>query len=294
VPCVPPLPCPPERPERITTNETSEPGTTSGNNDVISLEELMYSSSSYHAIVKPVITTMILAALAVTYVTTPSNKRAMENSMHTYTFFDVSDNDSTGGHHSSAKNLGLSLVNGLIMVSVIATLTFGIVLLYKYRCMKCLVGYMIFSSALLLGFLGGLMFDVFIDRNKITIDWISFIFIIFNFAVVGTISIFYQKGIPMFVTQSYLVFTSVILAWQLSHFDSWTAWTLLVLLALYDLCAVLTPCGPLKFLVNLMSKDDAPDMPGLLYEAQLPAGVERPRQIHGKQLFQMLRRYTGP
>jgi len=130
------------------------------------------------------------------------------------------------------------------------------------------------------------MFDVFIERNKITIDWISFIFIIFNFAVVGTISIFYQKGIPMFVTQSYLVFTSVILAWQLSHFDSWTAWTLLVLLALYDLCAVLTPCGPLKFLVNLMSKDDAPDMPGLLYEAQLPAGVERPRQIHGNTLDQ--------
>ena len=26
----------------------------------------------------------------------------------------------------------------------------------------------------------------------------------------------------------------------------WTGWTLLVALALYDLCAVLTPCGPLK------------------------------------------------
>ena len=47
------------------------------------------------------------------------------------------------------------------------------------------------------------------------------------------------------------------------------------MVALYDLCAVLTPCGPLKALINLMSKDNAPMLPGLLYEAQLPDGVER-------------------
>lgn len=120
------------------------------------------------------------------------------------------------------------------------------------------------------------MFDVFIMRYRIPLDQISFYFIIVNFAVVGVLAIFYQTGIPMYITQTYLVFSSVIVAWQLSNFNSWTAWTLLVLLALYDLCAVLTPWGPLKFLVNLMSKDDAPDMPGLLYEASLPAGVERP------------------
>lgn len=72
------------------------------------------------------------------------------------------------------------------------------------------------------------------------------------------------------------VFTSVILSWHLSKFDDWTAWTLLVMLAFYDLCAVLSPCGPLKALVNLMSEKDSPDMPGLLYEAQLPAGTSKP------------------
>ena len=48
-----------------------------------------------------------------------------------------------------------------------------------------------------------------------------------------------------------------------------------VMLAFYDLCAVLSPCGPLKALVNLMSEKDSPDMPGLLYEAQLPASTAR-------------------
>jgi Presenilin len=75
--------------------------------------------------------------------------------------------------------------------------------------------------------------------------------------------------VPVNVNQAHLVLTSVIVAWQLSHFDPWTAWVLLVLFALYDLFAVLTPCGPLRALVNLMQRDDAPAMPGLLYEASL-------------------------
>jgi hypothetical protein len=135
---------------------------------------------------------------------------------------------------------------------------------------------MILSSAALLGLLGGVMLQTFLERYSIPCDTISFIFILFNFAIVGTISIFYGKGIPIIITQGYLILTSVILAWQLSHFNEWTAWSLLVMLALYDLCAVLTPCGPLKALVNLMSKEGAPDMPGLLYEANLPTGVSRP------------------
>ena len=142
--------------------------------------------------------------------------------------------------------------------------------------MKILVGYMVVASCLLLGFLGGQMFNVAIQKYKLEIDWITYICFMYNFAIVGTIAVFYQKGIPRVVNQAYLVLTSVIVAWQLSYFNDWMAWTLLVMLALYDLCAVLTPCGPLKALVKLMSKDDAPDMPGLLYEARLPTNATRP------------------
>jgi len=250
--------------------EEEQEGNESG---TISLDELLYSAASYHAIVKPVTLTMVLSALAVTYVTTPSQKEMMEQSMGMIEVIDVSDSNSSS---SNARLLGLGLVNGLIVVCFIAAITFLIVILYKYRCMKLLTGYMVFSSGTLLGLIGGLFFKVFIDCYSVPLDKVSFSIILFNFALVGILAIFYQKGIPAFITQIYLVFISVLLAWELSTLNTWTAWTLLVMLALYDLCSVLTSCGPLKLLVDLMSKEDAPDLSGLLYEATLPVGVQRP------------------
>ena len=222
--------------------------------------------------------TMILAALATVYINDEATLAAGEEQLaQAYTVFSVGGDDQT-----AAQNASLSLLNALIICSVIGLMTFGIVLLYKYRCMKCLIGYMIFSSTMLLGFLGGVVFDTAVEVYRLPIDKFSFFFTLWNFAVVGTTSIFYQRGIPTKVTQGYLVMTSVILAWQLAHFNEWTAWALLIMLALYDLCAVLTPCGPLKLLVNEFQADDAPEMPGLLYEAGLPSEARRPgRSIGG-------------
>lgn len=239
---------------------------------IISLDELKYGFSSYHAIFTPVSITMILSALAVGYIQGSEQARNANEEAVTSFYTAISMNDS----NSASKNFGLGLLNGLIMIGVLTAATFLIVILYKYRCMKCLMGYMIVCSAMLLGVLGGVMFETFITKYGVVMDEITFYFLIVNFAAVGTIAVFYGKGIPMKVTQAYLVFTSVILAWQLSFFDDLMAWILLVLLALYDLCAVLTPCGPLKALVNLMQSNDAPALPGFLYEARLPEGVERP------------------
>ena len=265
------------------------------------MQELIYGAASFHAVVKPVSITMILTVLAVMYINTEKTKEAGEQALsNTYQVFTIAEEQSRG------TSLGLGLVNALIIVCVIGAMTFLLVLLYKYRCMKVIGGYMVIASTLLLGFLGGQMFNVAIQKYRLSIDQISFYFTMYNFAIVGTAAIFYQKGIPTCINQAYLVLTSVIVAWQLSYFseynivpilmfcsyilhqnanalnllpsysDDWMAWALLVMLALYDLFAVLTPCGPLKALVKLMSKDDAPEMPGLLYEARLPENATRP------------------
>jgi len=237
----------------------------------MTMEELIYSSSSYYAIAKPVTLTMILSALAVVYVNTDETRAEGEQAMaDAYQVWSLNNSTSDSG------TLALSLANALVMVSFICCMTFVIVLLYRMKFMKCLIGYMVFCSGTLLGVLGGNLLRVAIQIYNIPVDKFSFSFFILNFCLVGVFSIFYGEGVPKYVTQGYLIATSVILAWHLSYFDDWTIWTLLFMLAIYDLCAVLTPCGPLKALVELMSQEDSPDMPGLLFEADLPREAKRP------------------
>lgn len=120
---------------------------------------------------------------------------------------------------------------------------------------------MMFSSAMLLGLLGGNILTIAIAQSDVVVDALSVLFSMYNFAVVGVISIFYQNGTPKGLGQIYLVLTSVIMAWQLGQFPEWSTWALVVVLAFYDLCAVLTPCGPLKWLVNLVQQEGRP-LPG--------------------------------
>lgn len=51
-----------------------------------------------------------------------------------------------------------------------------------------------FASAGILGFEGGQLMDtILIDNFEWPVDWISFLYIMYNFAVVGVVSVFYQK-----------------------------------------------------------------------------------------------------
>lgn len=213
---------------------------------------------------------MVLAALSVVYINDDQTRRTAEAQMtEAYTVWKT-DSSSTG------RNVALSFANSFVLVLAICAMTFVIVLLYKMRCMTFLIGYMILASATLLGVLGGNMLNVAVEVYQSSIDKLSFYGFLYNFAVVGVLAVFWGKGIPTYVSQGYLIATSVILAWQLANFDEWTTWSLLIMLSLYDLCAVLTPCGPLRALVNLMSREDSPDMPMLLYEAELPPEARRP------------------
>lgn len=135
----------------------------------ISLQELIYATSSFHAIIRPVSITMILTALSVYYINTPATKAAGEKALdQTYQVFTISENQ------SAAINLGYGLINSLIIVCAIGAMTFLLVILYKYRCMKVLVGYMVIASTVLLGFLGGQMFNVAIIKYDLSIDQLSY------------------------------------------------------------------------------------------------------------------------
>ncbi len=96
----------------------------------------------------------------------------------------------------------------------------------------------------------------------------SLAFVLYNFAIVGAIGILYGKLVPRLLNQAYLIVISICICYLLRYFPEWTGWILLVLLALWDLFAVLAPCGPLKALVKMASERQDP-IPGLLYTVSL-------------------------
>mmetsp|Transcript_54671 Transcript_54671/g.150586 ORF Transcript_54671/g.150586 Transcript_54671/m.150586 type:complete len:213 (+) Transcript_54671:341-979(+) len=168
-------------------------------------------------VLKPVSLTMLLASVVVVYIRSEEGDGGGQ-SLDQYTIYDESDES---GDTTSVR-LGKSMVNALIIVCGLAAATFCIVCLYKYRFMKLLIGYMMLSSCILLGMMGGLVWWTLLEAWQVPLDCVTFLLVCYNFAVVGVVAIFYQKGIPMVITQGYLVCTSVLMAWQLSKFEEWT------------------------------------------------------------------------
>ncbi|GLD96286.1 hypothetical protein PINS_up004969 [Pythium insidiosum] len=239
------------------------PAARQSQNDEGVTEDLMHGINSFWAIVFPVCITMILASVVVVNY----RNKNIEASMQTYLVFGAAE------EQSGAEQIGLSLVNALVIIGAIAVLTFVMVLLYKFNCLKFLTGYIMFASAAILSFVGGQLVDSIInDQLKWAVDWPSFLFVMINFGFVGVVAIFYQKGIPKFIQNGYLVLVSVILAWQFSMWPEWTTYIFCFMFAIYDLCAVLTPCGPLKCLIGMIQEKQAP-LPGLIYEADVRDGV---------------------
>ncbi|KAA8542550.1 hypothetical protein F0562_023702 [Nyssa sinensis] len=170
------------------------------------------------------------------------------------------------GSDSFWDKLKGALLNSLVFVAVVTAATFLMVLLFYLRCTKFLKYYMGFSAFLVLGFTGGEIALFLIQNFNLPIDCMTFVFVLFNFTVVGVMAVFMSK-MALLVTQAYLVVIGVLVAYWFTLLPEWTTWMLLVALALYDLAAVLLPVGPLRLLVELaISRDE--DIPALVYEAR--------------------------
>jgi presenilin 1 len=167
---------------------------------------------------------------------------------------------------SAAQKLEGALLNALVFVILIALVTFLLVVLYYYNFTNFLKNYMRFSAFFVLATMGGSIFLSIIQHFSIPVDSITCFLLLFNFTVVGVLSVF-SGGIPIFLRQVYMVSLGIIVAAWFTKLPEWTTWVLLVALAVYDLAAVLAPGGPLKLLVELASTRDE-ELPALVYEAR--------------------------
>ncbi|KAA0153406.1 hypothetical protein FNF29_03223 [Cafeteria roenbergensis] len=237
------------------------------------------------AVIRPVAICMVLASLVVAYVRDQTFDAALSSGLSTYLVINQDAASSAGKDEGTL--FGEGLLNALVIVGVIMAAAFVMALCLYFRLTWLLAGYIMFAMTMLLGYTGGFMLFTTLTAYRVPMSYPTMAVLMWNFAIVGVISIFYQRGVPRSLTQWYLIAVGSIMAWTLSKFPEWTSWALLLMLALYDLCAVLTPCGPLRCLINLMQTRNV-SMSGLVYEADVaPAGPP------GAAVPEHLRAYTG-
>jgi presenilin 1 len=222
------------------------------------IAELKYGAESVLSLVKPVSFTMIVVIATIRSVAYFST----HNTQMAYAPMHESDDESAG------DRFGGALINVLIILCVLITMTFLLVLLYKYRCYRAIHGWLLVSSVLLLFFFSGLYLFEVLDAHNLPLDWFSAAMLVWNFGCGGVMAI-HWKG-PLMIQQGYLVTISGLMALILiKNLPDWTTWMLLAMVAVYDLFAVLCPGGPLKMLVETAQERDEPLFPALIYSSTM-------------------------
>jgi presenilin 1 len=180
----------------------------------------------------------------------------------------ASGNSNNGGSIYSGK-AGIIFVGIFVLCMVV--FTFALLLLYKYGCIHIIQGWLLVAVLLIFGYVGGVfLFDLCRSRCW-NLDWISLAFITWNFTVTGIIAVFGTA--PRLVNQAYLIIMSALMAFIFRNLPDAAIWVILVALVLWDLFAVLTPCGPLRMLVEI-ARQRGDSLPALVYDTN-PRDVGR-------------------
>ncbi|XP_028121252.1 presenilin-like protein At1g08700 [Camellia sinensis] len=132
---------------------------------------------------------------------------------------------------STTQKLKGALLNALVFVIIISILTFLIVLLYCYKFTNFLKNHTRFSAFFVLATMGYSIFLFIIQHFSILIDFITCFVLLFNFTVVGVLSVF-SRAVPIFLKQGFMVALEIIVATWFTNLPEWTTWVLLIALAL--------------------------------------------------------------
>lgn len=228
----------------------------------LNLKEQVYDEPSLYSesivsVMLPVSITMIIVIWAIQTLSPILSSTVLFQSIDIGQQFQVSEGQSIW------IQIGFAILTAVIMVIAIIVVTIFLVILYKFRCLKLIFGWFIFSTFILLLFMGGIWLDFILKAYSLKLDYFSFFFFLYNFSIVGLISVFWIS--PAIFTQVYLIIISSMTSWWLSRLPEWTTWAILIAVALYDIFAVLTPKGPLRILVETAQERNEP-LPGLIYE----------------------------
>eukprot|EP00943_MAST-04B_sp_MAST-4B-sp1_P005287 g5287.t1 len=236
-----------------------------------------FSPSSFTSVLFPVLVTMTLSALSVSILANQQDSIAIgEGFKQTYVKPAVGEGTGENGSYTFLQTVTFAV----LFIALITAMTFLIVLVLYFKCYRVMFAYLLLAYSATLGFTGFLFVNSLVgDVFGIPIDLVSLIFIMYNFAIGGCLAIFWKgnliKPIKKVFTDFYLVAISILMAYIVSQLSQiggeLIIWSILVALACYDLCAVLSPCGPLRLLLKVVSDDKdgkaGDQLSGLLFEA---------------------------
>ena len=195
--------------EEVDVDENVEvEGNRAGGGSMVSITEY---SDMVVAILIPVCITMLIVVILVRalYVSDDGDANSLQSISFAMFVYNENENDSAG------LKLGGALLNAFLFLVVVLIVTCVLVLLYKFRCMKCIIGWLIVSVVILLLSMGGYFALTILDTLNTPMDIISFLLILWNFSVVGAVCVFWAA--PQILNKAYLILISVLVVNHTNH-----------------------------------------------------------------------------
>ena len=152
-----------------------------------------------------------------------------------FTFYEKKDS-------SAGSKIGSAIILSLIFVIALAIVTFFMAIVFIYEFDRFIHCFFVFAFIIYFGLLGTIYLNIAVVEYNIPIDWITVVFVMWNYTGVGIVTFFISGS--KILKQVYLVLLSSNVALILILIiPNWTAWVLVFLMALWDCYAVLHETG---------------------------------------------------